>query len=73
MRLPSIEKLVENECLRVASIFGTDELSNRKLLIDIRHEGKFGEEYTCLGRAIPVEYILLEDTIKQTRLVRKDD
>ena len=69
MRIP-IDKIVENECLRVASIFGVDELNNRTLLIDTQHQDKFGEEYDCLGRTIKVEYKQIDG--KPAKLIRKE-
>jgi len=71
MRLPPMQVLVENECLRVASIFGTDELSNRKLLVDVQYEDIFGKEYVCLGRKIPVEYADLSSHSKPVRMVER--
>lgn len=57
----SIRKMMENECLRVASIFGADELANRVLIIDTRYKDEFTDSvFECLGRSIPVEYGLLE-------------
>ena len=69
--LPPIQVLVENECLRVASIFGTDELNNRELLIDLQYEDIFGNEYTCLGRKIPVDYVDLSHLSKPVRMLER--
>lgn len=71
MRLPPIQKLVENECLRVASIFGTDELKKRELLIDVQYQDVFGDEYECLGRKIPVDYMDLSNYSKPVRMVER--
>lgn len=71
MRLPPIQKLVENECLRVASIFGTDELNKRELIVDIQYKDLFGDEYECLGRKIPVDYLDLSHLSKPVRMVER--
>ena len=68
---PSIERLVENECLRVASIFGVDELKNRHMLIDTRFKDKFKESYECLGRNISVSFEDLSEHSKPCRLIVK--
>lgn len=67
-----IHRLVENECLRVASIFGADELNNRELLIDVQYQDLFKEDYTCLGRDIPVDFADMSSHKKPCRLVRKE-
>lgn len=51
-----IRRLVENECLRVASIFGADMLNERVLVIDKQFEDEMGNVYECLGRKINITY-----------------